>query len=96
MRTKNLLLALLSLSFLLRPIGSFAATGKTLYNFTGGADGAFPFGSVVFDAKGNLYLASARNCRICLKAFSTDSCATSSASASFRKMAKAVAYTRRS
>jgi len=51
MRTKNLLLALLSLSFLLRSIGSFAATGKTLYNFTGGANGAFPFGSAVFDAK---------------------------------------------
>ena len=32
---------------------------------------------------------SARNCRMCLSAFSTASWATSSASASLRKMAKA-------
>src|SRR6266496_2623988 len=40
--------------------------------------------------------ASARNCRMCLKAFSNASWLTSSASASLRKIAKAAEYTRRS
>jgi len=34
-----------------------ATTGKetVLYNFTGGTDGAYPFGGVILDAAGNLY-----------------------------------------
>jgi uncharacterized repeat protein (TIGR03803 family) len=30
-------------------------TYTSLHDFTGGADGSFPYGSVVFDAQGNLY-----------------------------------------
>src|ERR1019366_1463918 len=40
--------------------------------------------------------ASARNCRMCLKPFNTASWATSSASASLRRIAKAAASPRRS
>lgn len=39
----------------LLPDGSGGWTEKVLYIFTGGADGAFPTGNLVFDASGNLY-----------------------------------------
>jgi uncharacterized repeat protein (TIGR03803 family) len=41
--------------FELSPNGSGGWTEAVLYKFTGGADGAFPTGNLVFDASGNLY-----------------------------------------
>jgi uncharacterized repeat protein (TIGR03803 family) len=35
--------------------GAWAGTYKTLYKFTGGADGSIPFSDLIFDAAGNLY-----------------------------------------
>lgn len=37
------------------PTASSALTESVLYGFKGGADGAYPVGSVVFDPAGNLY-----------------------------------------
>ena len=46
--------------FELSPGSSGAWTETILYNFTGGSDGGIPIGSLIFDAKGNLYGTTAR------------------------------------
>ncbi len=46
--------------FELSPGSSGAWTETILYNFTGASDGGIPMGSLIFDAKGNLYGTTAR------------------------------------
>ena len=41
--------------FKLTPTGGGTWTYTSLYNFTGGSDGANPYSNLVFDASGNLY-----------------------------------------
>jgi len=46
--------------FELSPNSSGGWTETVIYSFTGGNDGAFPEGNLIFDAKGNLYGVAAR------------------------------------
>ena len=46
---------MLIVTLLLVPGAWAAGKFKTLYQFTGGADGAVPFGTLIFDQAGNLY-----------------------------------------
>jgi uncharacterized repeat protein (TIGR03803 family) len=60
-RNKNLgtvgvaLLVIVTVILILAPGASAQAKFKTLYTFTGGADGSIPLASPILDAAGNLY-----------------------------------------
>ena len=41
--------------WLLKPLDAQAASGKVIYTFRGGADGAYPYSDLAIDAAGNLY-----------------------------------------
>jgi hypothetical protein len=52
------LLLLCALILALASVASAAWKEKVLYSFQGGSDGSTPAGGVVFDAAGNLYVAT--------------------------------------